>query len=141
MMETLFSADTANALSALSKESLAKEKVQFDLEQHVLIPLIKNAASLGASKICLTKELILDQLAGSDSLYSYKSIYCGLRAMTPYDIFFKLIKPILDKANQTAKANDYIYDCANTVNDDGSINYDEAIISWETRKFAKKFKR
>ena len=62
-METLFSANTANALS---KESLAKEKAQFDLEQHVLIPLIKNAASLGATKIRLTKELILDQLAGSD---------------------------------------------------------------------------
>ena len=54
--------------------------------------------------------------------------------MTPYDIFFKLIKPILDKANQTTKANDYIYDCANTENDDGSINYDEAIISWELKK-------
>ena len=130
-METLFSADTANALS---KESLAKEKVQLDLEQHVLIPLIKNAASLGATKICLTKELILDQLASINSLYSYKPIYCGLRAMTPYDILFKLIKPILDKANQTAKVNDYIYDCANTANDDGSINYGEAIISWELKK-------
>lgn len=131
MMETLFSADTANALS---NESLAKEKVQFDLEQHVLIPLIKNAASLGATKICLTKELILDQLADSDSLYSYKSIYCGLMVMTPYDIFFKLIKPVLDKANQTVKFNDYIYDCANTTNDDGSINYGEAIISWKLKK-------
>lgn len=131
MMETLFSANTANALSNISR---AKEKAKFDLEQHVLIPLIKNAASLGATKIRLTKELILDQLAGSDSLYSYKSIYCGLKAMTPYDIFFKLIKPILDKANQTAKANDYIYDCANTANDDGSINYGEVIISWELKK-------
>lgn len=130
-METLFSANTANALSNISR---AKEKAKFDLEQHVLIPLIKNAASLGATKIRLTKELILDQLAGSDSLYSYKSIYCGLKAMTPYDIFFKLIKPILDKANQTAKANDCIYDWTNTANDDGSINYDEAIISWELKK-------
>lgn len=133
-METLFSANTANALSTLSNESRAKEKAQFDLEQHVLIPLIKNAASLGATKICLTKELILDQLAGSDSLYSYKPIYCGLRAMTPYDIFFKLIKPVLDKANQTTKTNDYIYDCANTANDDGSLNYGETIISWELKK-------
>ena len=131
MMETLFSANAANALS---NESSAKERAQFDLEQHVLIPLIKNAASLGATKICLTKELILDQLAGSDSLYSYKSIYCGLRAMTPYDIFFKLINPILDKAYQTAKTNDYIYDWTNTVNNDGSINYDEEIISWELKK-------